>query len=87
MSMKTGLPQTDPEVCGRDGIVPPMVADIAGRIDSPFFSVDIVLNRDGVPRLIELRDGQVSDRKKWPVETFTRMLKTPLTFVDIDKGK
>jgi hypothetical protein len=59
----------------RDGVVPEIVRDIAGRIHSPFFSVDIVLNREGLPRLIELGDGQVSDRKKWPAASFIEMLK------------
>lgn len=60
----------------RDGIIPQIVQDIAGRIGSAFFSIDIVLNRDGVPRLIELGDGQVSDRKKWPAQTFIAALMT-----------
>ncbi|MEQ1774043.1 MAG: ATP-grasp domain-containing protein [Burkholderiales bacterium] len=54
----------------RDDIVPEVVDRIAARIDSPFFSVDIVLAADGTPRLIELGDGQVSDRKKWPAGRF-----------------
>jgi hypothetical protein len=58
----------------RDGVVPSIVQDVATRIQSPFFSVDIVLNNDGIPRLIELGDGQVSDRKKWSVEAFISML-------------
>lgn len=58
----------------RDGVVPEIVERIAARIDSPFFSVDIVLSAEGEPRLIELGDGQVSDRKKWPVSRFVDML-------------
>ncbi len=58
----------------RDGVVPELVKDIARRIESPFFSVDIVLTREGTPRLIELGDGQVSDRKKWPASTFIEAL-------------
>jgi hypothetical protein len=54
----------------RDGIVPEVVQIIAARIRSPFFSVDIVLNSDGHPRLIELGDGQVSDKKKWLADRF-----------------
>jgi hypothetical protein len=60
----------------RDGGVPDIVEQIAKRIDSPFFSVDIVLNTDGFPRLIELGDGQVSDRKKWGADQFVSMLKS-----------
>lgn len=59
----------------RDGVLPEIVERIAARIDSPFFSVDIVLSIEGEPRLIELGDGQVSDRKKWPVPRFVDMLR------------
>ena len=58
---------------GRDGLVPDLVDKIAMAIDSPFFSIDTVLSADGSLRLIELGDGQVSDRKLWPAETFTKM--------------
>lgn len=58
----------------RDGAVPDLVRDIAGRIASPFFSVDIALDAEGAPRLIELGDGQVSDRKKWPASAFIEVL-------------
>ena len=54
----------------RLGAVPEIVQTVTSRINSPFFSVDIVLSTDGVPRLIELGDGQVSDRKQWHVEHF-----------------
>ena len=57
----------------RDGVVPEIVQIIASRIRSPFFSVDIVLNSDGHPRLIELGDGQVSDKKKWPADRFAKI--------------
>ena len=45
--------------------IPEVVHVAANRISSPFFAVDTVLRRDGVTRVIELGDGQVSDRKKW----------------------
>lgn len=54
-------------------MIPEIVEQIAGRIDSPFFSVDVVLAIDGTPRLIELGDGQVSDRKKWAADRFVSM--------------
>ena len=57
----------------RDGVVPDLVQQIATRIDSPFFSVDIVQAVNGELRLIELGDGQVSDYKKWSVEAFVHM--------------
>lgn len=54
----------------RDNKIPEMVEQIAEKIDSPFFSIDIVLSDSGQPRLIELGDGQVSDKKKWRLEDF-----------------
>ncbi len=63
----------------RDGVVPELVKDVARRIDSPFFSIDVLLNKEGTARLIELGDGQVSDRKKWSAEAFIEMLSASLT--------
>jgi hypothetical protein len=59
---------------GRHGSVPALVASIAARIDSPFFSIDIVSSDKGQLRLIELGDGQVSDRKQWTAPQFMAML-------------
>lgn len=56
------------------GEVPELVSECARLIDSPFFSVDVVLRSDGVLRLVELGDGQVSDRKEWGVERFAWVL-------------
>jgi hypothetical protein len=58
----------------RCGNVPALVNEIAGRISSPFFSVDTVFAKSGELRLMELGDGQVSDRKKWDGEQFAEML-------------
>lgn len=58
----------------RDGNVPVLVAEVAERVSSPFFSVDTVLDASGQLRLIELGDGQVSDRKKWTPAQFAAML-------------
>lgn len=58
----------------RDGNVPALVAEVAERVSSPFFSVDTVLDASGQLRLIELGDGQVSDRKKWTPAQFAAML-------------
>lgn len=59
---------------GVEGEVPELVNDCARVIDSPFFSVDVVLRSDGVLRLVELGDGQVSDRKEWSAERFAWLL-------------
>lgn len=58
----------------RNGSVPTLVHQVAKKILSPFFSVDTVWAKSGQLRLIELGDGQVSDRKKWSPEQFAAML-------------
>ena len=60
----------------RTGDVPPLVQSCADRINSSFFSVDVAENTSGELRMVELGDGQVSDRKKWPVSRFVEILKT-----------
>ena len=59
------------------GEVPQIVAEAASRVSSPFFSVDVAARRDGVLRIIELGDGQVSDRKHWSCDTLIHMFATP----------
>ena len=56
------------------GEVPAAVAEAARRIHSPFFSVDLARRDDGVLRIVELGDGQVSDRKHWSCDRFISML-------------
>ena len=49
----------------------PEVAMIASEcIESPFFSIDIAERLDGVLRIVEIGDGQVSDLTGWSVERF-----------------
>jgi hypothetical protein len=55
---------------------PAMVAACASRIQSPFFSVDVVRRADGVERIVEIGDGQVSDIVGWEPERFVQMWKT-----------
>jgi hypothetical protein len=50
--------------------VPDLVRDVAGRIASPFFSVDIARRADGVQRVVEVGDGQVSDLVGWTPAQF-----------------
>jgi ATP-grasp domain, R2K clade family 3 len=56
------------------GEVPYVVAEAARRVSSPFFSVDVARRSDGALRIIELGDGQVSDRKHWDCHNFIRVL-------------
>jgi hypothetical protein len=50
--------------------IPEPVAFCAGAIPSLFFSVDIARRADGVDRIVEVGDGQVSDLVGWSVERF-----------------
>jgi hypothetical protein len=51
--------------------VPDIVEQCAKRIPSKFFSVDVAERRDGVQRVVEVGDGQVSDLVGWSPKTFT----------------
>ncbi len=60
---------------GRDGSPPPkLVSEVAERLDAPFASIDVALRADGILRLVEVGDGQVSDRKSWDLPSFVRVL-------------
>lgn len=63
------------EPFARTGVVPTLVREIAAKIPSPFYSLDTVVATSGALRLIELGDGQVSDRKQWDAGRFAAMLK------------
>jgi ATP-grasp domain, R2K clade family 3 len=56
-----------------DGIIPEVVQEVVRRVSSPFFSVDIIQRSDGVWRVVELGDGQVSDLKRWTAEQFLKI--------------
>jgi hypothetical protein len=43
-----------------------LAEQVSSRIHSRFYTIDLGLRQDGVWRLIELGDGQVSDLKEWP---------------------
>ena len=57
-----------------DTDLPPVVYDVARRIKSPFFSVDVAALTNRTMTVIELGDGQVSDRKHWPPDVFAKLL-------------
>lgn len=59
----------------RNGTIPPLVTQIADKIDSPFFSVDTCFDTQGKLWLIEIGDGQVSDIKRWQVADFVKIFK------------
>jgi ATP-grasp domain-containing protein len=62
-----------PHAAGGD--IPPIVSECAQRIRSRFFSVDVVRRSDGVLRVVEVGDGQVSDLVGWTLERFVSMLR------------
>lgn len=53
--------------------VPDLVRRVAARIPSRFISVDVVRRDDGVLRVVEVGDGQVSDLVGWTAEQFLNM--------------
>jgi ATP-grasp domain, R2K clade family 3 len=57
-----------------NGKIPALVKEIANIIDAPFYSIDVVENSAGELRLVELGDGQVSDKKAWPVSKFVEVI-------------
>jgi hypothetical protein len=57
-----------------DGVIPHLVQEIASIINTPFYSVDVVENLAGELRLVELGDGQVSDKKTWPVSKMVKVV-------------
>jgi len=54
--------------------IPPIVEEISKRDRAQFYSVDIIENFEGVHRLIEIGDGQVSDKKTWNTEDFCNLI-------------
>jgi hypothetical protein len=57
-----------------DSVVPKLVQEIATIINAPFYSVDVVENLAGELRLVELGDGQVSDKKTWTVSKLVEVV-------------
>ncbi len=53
--------------------VPDVVRICAERIPCPFFSVDVVRRRDGLLRVVEIGDGQVSDLVGWTASEFASL--------------
>ena len=60
-----------------DGVVPDLVAEVARRTGSPFFAVDMAMRNDGVLRVVEIGDGQVSDHVGWEPDVFAELWPAP----------
>ncbi|MBE7382760.1 MAG: ATP-grasp domain-containing protein [Leptolyngbya sp. SIO1E4] len=54
--------------------VPELVKEVAKAVEAPFYSVDVVENLAGELRLVELGDGQVSDKKAWSAPKFMEVI-------------
>jgi hypothetical protein len=52
-----------------------LLEQVKDAVPSPFFSVDIALRVDGVARIVEVGDGQVSDLVGWTPERFAEIWK------------
>jgi hypothetical protein len=75
------LPDTERRFFVLDGIPyaptgnsPPIVQECAKRRRSRFYSVDVVQRMDGVSRIVEVGDGQVSDIVGWGADRFAALL-------------
>lgn len=53
-----------------DQPIPEAVKECAHRIPSQFFAIDIITREDGVDRVVEVGDGQVSDLVGWTADRF-----------------
>ena len=56
--------------------IPDIVDRCIPRIKSNFYSVDVIERRDGVKRIVEVGDGQVSDLVNWSIERFIEIWKS-----------
>ncbi len=58
-----------------DQKIPKLVNEVAQRINSSFFSIDIVKHKDGRDRVVEIGDGQVSDIVGWTPQRLANIWK------------
>jgi hypothetical protein len=58
--------------------IPDLVRIAATLVSSPFFSVDVARRSDGVLRIVEVGDGQVSDLVGWTASEFARIWQSGL---------
>jgi hypothetical protein len=75
------LPESERRYFVIDGIphspsveaTPEIVHQIVPRISSRFYSVDVIRREDGVLRIVEIGDGQVSDLVGWSASRFAEI--------------
>jgi hypothetical protein len=56
--------------------IPAIVTEVARLIPSPFFTIDLIRRVDGVHRVVEIGDGQVSDVVGWSPQRLAEIWKT-----------
>jgi hypothetical protein len=61
------------EVYSNSEEYPEILNEINKRIGLPFYSVDLIKNTSGEVRLVEIGDGQVSDKKQWDLNNFVKI--------------
>jgi ATP-grasp domain, R2K clade family 3 len=66
-------------------LTPFIVQECANRISSRFYSVDVAERVDGVLRIIEIGDGQVSDLAGWDVSHFAELCSQSLSVMTKEK--
>lgn len=60
--------------------IPDIVKQCAEKINSNFFSVDVIQRRDKTLRIVEIGDGQVSDLVGWAIARFIQIWQTVLHY-------
>lgn len=60
--------------------IPDIVLQCADRINSNFFSVDVIQRRDKTLRIVEIGDGQVSDLVGWENARFIQIWQNILSY-------
>lgn len=53
-----------------DRQIPDIAIECSKRIESNFFSIDLIDSQDGTQRIVEVGDGQVSDLVGWSIERY-----------------
>ena len=66
------------KVYSANHFIPTLAWQIAAKHLAPFYAMDIIQKNHGTWHLVEIGDGQVSDRKHWSVEVFCNIFTSSL---------
>lgn len=61
------------EIHSPNGKIPNIVKECSRYIINPFYTIDVARRVDGVDRVIEVGDGQVSDLVGWNIQQFLKI--------------